>query len=244
MDRLRIQELREWMGSRAPISPDDLRTFYGERGEALAGSTLYYRLSRLKEQQVIVPVGRGQYRLVQEPKPVFSPQPSVALEQACRVLETRTLGLTCGFWSTEWLQGLVELQRIQHWAFIEPEKGQEELVYWKLRDEGYKVFLRPDSEELDRYAEGLNPVLIVRPLISEAPLAGKGIAAARLEKILVDLLSDKLLQQAYDRNARQQAFRNAFAQYQLSLSALEGYARRRNRQAELQTILTENHLIE
>ena len=56
------------------------------------------------------------------------------------------------------------------------------------------MFLDPDAEVLTLYASRLKNAIIVRPIITEAPLQKiQNVSTVTLEKILVDIFTDNEL---------------------------------------------------
>ena len=73
---------------------------------------------------------------------------------------------------------------------VDVEAVATESVFYFLKDEKYKnVFLNPDENTLERYINEERESIIVKPLITKAPLEKEEkIATPSLEKILVDIL--------------------------------------------------------
>lgn len=102
----------------------------------------------------------------------------------------------------------------------------------------YQVLLNPSNLECKRYLTN-DMILIIRPLISEAPLeSNDGITVPSLEKILVDAAGDKELFFAQGAEIYH-VFTNAFEQNDINKSRLLRYASRRNRKLLIENILTQ-----
>ena len=78
---------------------------------------------------------------------------------------------------------------------VEAETSATESVFYFLKDNGYKnVFLNPDENLLERYIYEQKETIIVKTLVSKAPIKKeKNINIPAAEKILVDLFIDMKL---------------------------------------------------
>ena len=75
---------------------------------------------------------------------------------------------------------------------VEVEKGTTESVF--LKDTHKNVFLDPPSDILSRYVSSEKEAMIVKPLVSEAPMQNvQGVQTITIEKILVDVFWDKII---------------------------------------------------
>ena len=95
-----------------------------------------------------------------------------------------------------------------------------------------------DSEKsiIEIYSVGA-PVIVIVPLVSRSPIEWiRETPFPKLEKVLVDILCDNMF--FYLRGAETyNVYENALAAFQINTKMLLRYAKRRNRNEELQTIL-------
>lgn len=141
-------------------------------------------------------------------------------------------------WSTEWLNEFLELQATSIMYIVEVDKEDLERVFYELRDHYSFVFANPDRAVTETYIPGLAEAVIVRPLISRAPLdTNRLITFPTLEKILVDLYCDADFFFAYQGSQLVKIFQAAILKYPINFSRLFNYAKRRHRQQDLQAYL-------
>lgn len=77
-------------------------------------------------------------------------------------------------------------------TYIEVERDSAEIVFHQLQDAGYEAYLRPDEQMVYDYADIKKKIVIVKPLVSQAPLMKQdGYYVPTLEKLLVDIRADK-----------------------------------------------------
>ena len=96
------------------------------------------------------------------------------------------------------------------------------------------MFLDPDQELFNRYIVNFDEVVIVKSLISEAPLLEwDKIIIPSVEKLLIDCLIDTDLFAA-QQDELDQIFQSVFQKYEVNLNKISRYARRRNQISELE----------
>ena len=117
-----------------------------------------------------------------------------------------------------------------------------ESVFYTLKEEFKTVFHKPGKDLYDNYINDLQKPIIVRPLVSEAPLQTiKRIPTLTLEKLLVDALVDEEFV-FLKGNEINHIFRNAFERYSVNISKLIRYADRKRKKPEVLQILRNNNL--
>ena len=113
-------------------------------------------------------------------------------------------------------------------TYIEVEREAVDTVFHICKDNGYESFKSPTMEMTKDYIDLSKPVVIVKPLVTESPLAQKdGIMVPTLEKLLVDLRKDE---DFYFLRGVEETYimENALSLYGINESRLKRYAKRRN----------------
>lgn len=212
------------------ITKNDISRYYSRLEPDLKDSTLRWRIYKLKEDNVLLPVKRGVYSL--NKKPIFKP----ALSKKLQKLETLysadfSPSLTCIIWSTEWLHQFMTQQPSSHQIIIETEKDSIESLFYHIQENHKNVYLNPGKDVIRDYVVREKEAIIVKPIISRSPIQtlNSEIEIASLEKILVDLFCDKDLFISYQGTELENIFSNAWKRYSINLSALLNYAKRRKR---------------
>lgn len=112
-------------------------------------------------------------------------------------------------------------------TYIETDRSAVESIFNFLRDENDKVWMAPDSDFIYRYVDLAKGGIIIKPLVTEAPLQTiNGINTPTLEKLLVDIHTDADFAYLQGIEA-ERMFENANSIYALNKSRLNRYARRR-----------------
>lgn len=125
---------------------------------------------------------------------------------------------------------------------VEVEAVATESVFYFLKDENYKnVFYNPDDNLLERYIYEQTESIIVKPLITKAPLKKeKKINIPTLEKILVDLFVERKIFSAFQGSELVHIYNDLYKHYDLNGTKLLAYAKRRTKEKELFDFITKN----
>lgn len=115
-------------------------------------------------------------------------------------------------------------------TIIEVEKGSEENVFYFLSDIRGNVFLNPSKDILDKYSNKNEDMIIIKNLITDAPLQNvEQIKIPRIEKIIVDLIVDDKLYATYQGRDLDSIIENAFQYNTINEDTLFRYADRRTK---------------
>ncbi len=94
-------------------------------------------------------------------------------------------------WNTSALSEFMVHQPGRFYWLIEVEKEATQSVFYFLKEAKYSVFIEPTSDLLEKYMPKEKESLIIKSLVSEAPIQNiNGINTASLEKMLVDVFCD------------------------------------------------------
>lgn len=141
-------------------------------------------------------------------------------------------------WNTSIINEFSIHQTNQHFLILEAEKETTQAVFIYLNEQKKNVFLKPTKEVFERYIIDKENVIIVKALISEAPIQNiKDFKTSTLEKTLVDLFCDDIIFSAYQGNEMKKIYKNAFSKYSINESKLLRYANRRGKKEELKDYL-------
>ena len=173
-------------------------------------------------------MGRGKFRLGVEEH--YKPEIPDHLISVYQQLHTNFPYLEICMWNTSVLNEFTVHQSGRFYNLAEVEKDAAESVFHHLNEFGVRAYLDPSSNELEYFMPEKKDVYIVQPLISEAPLqVVSGVPTVTLEKILVDLLSNKPVFQIYKGVELSNIYNNAFEKYTLNENRLLRYANRRGK---------------
>jgi len=235
-----IERLKQEFRGQRHITREELFSFYKFYKPDLKESTFAWLIYSLKERNILKPFRTGVYML--STKPQFNPEiDSVLMEIAEKVKKKFPVAKFC-IWNTKWLNDWMIHQPGKFLILIEVELSAAEMVFYYLKDENIEnVFYCPDDNMLERYVYERQDSIIVKQLITKAPLSKiRGIRFPMIEKLLVDLFVERKLFAPYQGNELVNIFNNVHKQYTLNMTRLMAYARRRTQEQELIDFITKN----
>jgi len=198
-------------------------------------STINVYLSKLKKSGIIKNPSRGVYSL--ENRTVFQPVIDINLKKFFNKIKREYPYINFCIWNTKWLNDVMRHQPFKQYQIIEVEKDAAEQVFNTLNEKVKNVFLNPDTEIFERYINNTEDAVIIKYLVSEAPLNNvNNIVIPTLEKLLVDMLID------VDIFSAQQAeiefiYSTAFNKFQINRNKMKRYALRRNRESKVEELI-------
>jgi hypothetical protein len=234
------EQLKQRFTGRLSVTREELFNFYRSFEPDLKETTFGWRIYALKEKNLLKPVKRGVYTLSvkQQFHPVLEPK---LKELGTKISKQFPAAKNC-VWNTKWLNEWTIHQPGRFLILAEAETSAIESVFYFLKDSNYKnVFLNPDGNLLKRYIYEQTETIIVKTLVSKAPLKKeKNISVPSAEKILVDLFIDRKLFAPFQGSELVNVFNNMYKAYALNITKLLAYARRRTKEQELLDFITKN----
>lgn len=135
-------------------------------------------------------------------------------------------------------------QPFQFIDMVEVEKEAVSSVFNFLKEAGYSAFLKPGKEIINNYLQDAENSVIIKPLITEAPIQEiENIPTITIEKLLVDLFADDVIFSAYQGRELSTIFQEAFNAYTVNIKKLLRYADRRKQRAKLADFLKRLNLL-
>ena len=200
-----------------------------------SNNTINMYLSKLKKEGKINNPSRGIYELGSSKK--FNPLINASLKKIFLKINKEYPFINCCIWNTIWLNDLMQHQPFKNYTVIEVDKEASEQVFNFLSNNYKNVFLNPDSDIFNLYISALDEIIIIKNLISEAPIEKiDTIKIPTLEKLLVDMLIDEELFAA-QQGEIEFIFKTALSKYVLNKLQMKRYAMRRNREKEIENII-------
>jgi hypothetical protein len=133
-------------------------------------------------------------------------------------------------WRTSVINELMLHQPGRFYTLVEVNKETTESVFYFLKEKKKNVFLEPSFDILSRYASSEKEAIIIKSLVSEAPLQQvHGVPTVTIEKLLVDIFCDKIIFAGQEGNEMKTIFRNAFDKYTINENKMLRYADRRRK---------------
>ena len=231
-NKLEIQEFKQKFAGKSQISFADFRSYYIEHEPGIPEATIRWRVYDLSRKGIIQRIGHGIYRLGQGI--IFTPSISIRARKIYNsVKKTFPYATTC-IWHTSILNEFMIHQPAKFNLLVEVEKEAVEPVYYFFKGKHEGVFMNPDERMYRDYIAGERESIIVKTLISEAPVRKvDNISVPTLEKILVDIYCDTVIFSSFAGKEMQNIYKYSFEKYSINFSAFYRYADRRNKKEEI-----------
>lgn len=214
------------------ISKNDLVESILKDFPNLKKSSINVYLSKLKKDGILKNPTRGLYAL--EEKKEFLPAIDTKLKRLFNKIKKDYPFIEFCIWNTLWLNDFMRHQPFKFYTVIELEKDAAQSVFYKLKDQGKPVFLEPDAETFDLYIHNSDDVIILKQLVSEAPMVEiENVVTPSLEKLLVDMIIDTELYAA-QQGELNFIYQSAFDKFGINQGKMKRYAHRRNREKEVE----------
>ena len=200
----------------------------------LKKSTINVYLSRLKKEGLIKNPARGIYALKE--KKAYNPIVENHLKRLFNKIKKDYPFAEFCIWDTKWLNEFMRHQPFKCYTVLELDKDVTEAVFHALKEQGKQVYIEPDAETFNLYINNSEDVIILKHLISEAPLQEiNKITVPTLEKLLVDMIIDTKLYAA-QQSEIEFIYATAFEKYEVNKNKMKRYAYRRNRENEVENL--------
>lgn len=227
-----IDDLNVLFSDKNELRLSDFFNYYKEKDENIPPATVNWRIYDLVQKGLLKRVGRGVYSLGKTQEFTFevSNKPKKAAQ---KIIKDFPYIKYC-IWELSAINKLSQHLINYNVYFVDVERDVAESVFFFLKDEGFNVILQKnlydDLSEFEGY-------MIIRNLVSESPVKNiKKITIASIEKILVDLYSDKMFL-PFQGNELKHIFENAFENYTINENTLLRYASRKEKRDEMELFL-------
>jgi hypothetical protein len=222
------------------VTSAELYSFLKMEFPDLAEKTISWKLNQLKAKGIIQHLSRGFYSLIK--KREYTPELSANLKKISGKVKKDLPFVNMCIWDSRWFNEFMINQMFRYYIVVETEKDATESVFNLLTGFSKNVFLNPDAEIFSRYIVNHEEVIIVRPIISEAPLLEfDTIKVPSLEKLLIDCLIEKDLFAA-QQDELDNIYKTIFQKYFINRNKIRRYARRRNQLTELESKIVKLNL--
>jgi len=129
---------------------------------------------------------------------------------------------------------------VYDFLLVEVEREAVDAVFHFVKEIHQNTFKEPSREIMENFVLASRDDVIVKPLVSEAPLQEADASTLpTIEKILVDLVADSEIFFFLQGQELLNIFESARGKYTVNTDRLLRYAKRRNKKEELQKILNQ-----
>lgn len=187
--------------------------------------TIEYALRKAVSDGEIIHIGRDQYA-VSDKKKTYRYKYSETAEQIASVIREEYPTVDFRIFELIQLNAFVNHLLAHNTIFVSVEHDVIDFVFDTLRNEyPGRVMLKPKIEEYYRYL--VDDQIVILRLPSETPKGTDEVWHSRIEKILVDIVVDKLLAKIVSPSEYRTIFTEAYERYLIDENAMFRYANRK-----------------
>jgi hypothetical protein len=234
-----INDLIHAFKEKSTFSTDDVYRYYSSARPGIKRTTVNWRIYHLIQTGVLRRIGRGRYSLGSEK--IFNPLPDKKTKAINLLLKKRFPLIAQCVWRISELKEFFQHYATIDFLLVEVERDAVDSVFYSLREIYKNTFREASKNFISDFLSDLKSAIIVKTLPTESPLQiNNGITMPSLEKILVDLYTEKGLFYFIQGNEYLNIFKNAVEKYTVNSDKLLRYANRRGKKEEIQKIMEQN----
>lgn len=227
---------------KSSFTRQDLLQSFHDSGYLISDASFNKKIMSMLKKGEIVRCGRNLYCLPQNEKHVYTHEYSELANELVKIMKEHYPLLDFCIFEKYQLNQFVNHLIAKNTIFLSVEAEAMDFVFMTLR-EYYpgKVLVNPTCDIFHRY--WCENMIVITKLITEAP---KGLSEkwhTRLEKLLVDVVSERLLLETIGGSEYSYIFNDAFMYFVIDEKCLFRYARRRGCEQKIRN-LVENNLFE
>lgn len=197
-----------------------------ERKQVTESAGRFY-LQKMLDREEIVRVGRNAYCVVNEKVKKYDYEYSEASYNLARHMKEQYPLVEFRIFELVQLNEFVNHQIARNVFFLSVESGLGDYIFDALKDDyAGHILINPTVDVFHQYWS--DNMVVIEKLITESPKGSFEVWHTGLEKMLVDLVSDKLLLSCVGRGEYEGIFTQAFQDFFVDESQFFRYARRRN----------------
>lgn len=205
-------------------------------GCKLAESTLRKKLKKLVQCGEVIRVGRNAYCIPSEAVEPYSYQYSDDAVSLANIVHENYPLVAFSIFELVQLNEFINHQLAHNILFLSVENEAAEFVFDTLKQQYLgKVLFDPTPELYQQY--WYDGMIVIGRLVTEAPKGYPEPWNTRLEKMLVDLVSDQIIMESISESEFPGILEDAFAKYVIDESSLFRYAKRRGAEKRLKKMI-------
>lgn len=207
----------------------------GKYSEGYSYNSFNWDIQKMLLTGLVHKVGRNTYKIGSANKKIYKPRYSMKSKEIIEFMEKEYNDTVYSLFETSMLNEFLNHQIAQNTYFISVERELSEFVFRDIqRTLKDTILYKPRKDDLRKYWNPKSIIIIDR--VSEAP-SGINNYDTPLEKMFVDLISDKSLMYMFSGSEYDEMLQIANEKYYIDYSKLFRYARRRGKLVEIKNIM-------
>lgn len=226
------------LSQRKSFSFDDFYAASQNSGHSLGEAAMRKKLQELQKSGEVVRVGRNAYCMPSNPVRYYQYSYSELARNVAAIMMESYPAVGFTVFEIVQLNEFVNHQLAHDVLFLSVEEELMDFVFGTMKERfPGKVMLDPTPELYHQY--WYENMIVIDKLVTEAPKSREVPWHTRLEKLLVDLLSNPILTGSISESEVPAVFEDAFTKYVIDESSLLRYAKRRGADKRLRTMIRE-----
>jgi len=229
------QEIRYAFSDKPQFTRSEFIDYIRISNPALKENSFGWLIYNLCKNHIIERVEHNTYRIYSEDRLLKNYDAVLSDDAFCilKLLKNLFPLVTFIIWETRAYNEFANHQLARNHIFIESEKLLCESIFNAVREHSNNTVLyKPSPKEIEMYSGDVT--VSVQPLTSEAPING---CRTSMEKLLVDLFANKLLEKIISRGDYPGIYEEAFSRYNIRINMMLRYAKRRSKADEVLSFL-------
>lgn len=212
-------------------------------GKNISEATFKVGLQKLLKEGSIIRVGRNAYCVAKDGVGVYSYEYSDDAKNIAKILKEKFPLLNFTIMDFVQLNEFLNHQLAHNVIFVSVEDDLGNFVFDALK-EVYpgKVLINPTPEMYHQY--WYDDMIVIGKLISESPVGQQEKWNTRIEKLLVDLITNAILKSCVSESELPNIYEEAFAKYAIDESCMFRYAKRRGAEKKIREFIRDNTNVE
>ena len=200
-----------------------------EAGKEMNEAAIYKRINKLLDNGTLVRIGQGLYCFSDKKKYDYSFEEPISYQVLDILKKAFPDNLEYIVYESTILNEFLNHLLAKSATIVEVPKIYAEDVFWKLQEYGFKdIMLNPTDDDRYRYS----PSIIIKNMVTKAPIRLKEHKIT-IEKLIVDIVCDSLLNQFYEGAEKQHMIEEIFDKFAVKYDSVKNYAKRRKAFDEL-----------
>ena len=238
MQKIEINNYMKDLLGLPKFSRIDLKQAMETAGIQIGEASLKATLQKLLDDGKVARVGRNAYCIPDVEYSLYRYQySSEAIELADKITESYPL-VDFSVFELVQLNEFLNHQIAHNVIYVSVENDCLDFIFEYLKN-NYpgKVLYNPTEEDYHRYWS--DNMIVVDKLVSEAPTGINKKWEARIEKILVDIMTSKVLQSSFGESEKPMIYNDVFHKYIIDESCMFRYAKRRGAEEKIRQFIKE-----
>ena len=234
---MKIEEIIEKLKMDSIISRKEYEDIVRRINPMISDRTIFWQLAKLQDMGVLQKIGQNSFHVRNKEtlKKEYFYGYSKEMQDIVDMIKLEYPLVDFQVWEFVQLNEFVNHQIGKNVFFIEVEHNLETSIFNRLREYCSRILLCPKEDMFYNYFE--ENMVVIQRLLSESPKSRSDVKGCSLEKLLVDLFSNKLTGQLVERAEYPRIYEEAFRKYYIDEKKLFRYARRRNLEKEIRKFI-------